>query len=191
MGERLVWLPNAEVPDYLTGEFAGDRGFDPLGLAKDPATFARNRVAEIFHGRLAMLGFAGCLIPELQGKAAWFNAGGEGSVDPTLLTTFALATIVAAAPLEIWRYNAAFGWAKQEGRDPNYPGFDPFGLGSDETKLKEVKNGRLAMVAVLGFAIQAYVTGASPLDNLAAVTPSVAMFAASGPARPPPFLHRI
>eukprot|EP00475_Leptophrys_vorax_P037403 TRINITY_DN64477_c0_g1_i1.p1 TRINITY_DN64477_c0_g1~~TRINITY_DN64477_c0_g1_i1.p1 ORF type:complete len:328 (+),score=13.87 TRINITY_DN64477_c0_g1_i1:116-985(+) len=37
-GERLVWFPNAKVPDYLDGSMVGDRGFDPLGFAK-PAEY--------------------------------------------------------------------------------------------------------------------------------------------------------
>nr|GMD87609.1 chlorophyll A-B binding protein 8, chloroplastic [Ipomoea batatas] len=58
--------------------------------------------------------------------------------------------------------------------DPAYPGgpiFNPLGFGKDEKslkdlKLKEVKNGRLAMLAILGYFIQALVTGVGPFQNL-------------------------
>lgn len=29
-----LWLPNTTRPEWLSGELPGDRGFDPLGLAK-------------------------------------------------------------------------------------------------------------------------------------------------------------
>lgn len=56
--------------------------------------------------------------------------------------------------------------------EPAYPGgqfFNLFNLGKDDMdtmKLREIKNGRLAMVSVLGFFIQALATGEGPVQNL-------------------------
>ena len=60
--------------------------------------------------------------------------------------------------------------------EPAYPGgavFNLFGMAktpeaAKELRLKEIKNGRLAMMAMFGFGAQAVITKASPMENLAA-----------------------
>lgn len=42
--------------------------------------------------------------------------------------------------------------------------FDPAGLKSEQMKVRELKNGRLAMLAFLGFCSQAAVTGDGPIE---------------------------
>ncbi len=44
----------------------GDFGYDPLNLGKNPAALKWYVQAEIIHGRLAMMGLAGMLIPSVQ-----------------------------------------------------------------------------------------------------------------------------
>ena len=77
--DRKKWLgPNtadSDVPDYLTGEYLGDCGWDTAGPAADPTTFERLREAEVMHGRWAMLGTVGCLFVSLNAALSACSGG--------------------------------------------------------------------------------------------------------------------
>ncbi|KAL8513930.1 hypothetical protein ACS0TY_013159 [Phlomoides rotata] len=189
---RPTWLPGLDPPPYLDGTLPGDFGFDPLGLGEDSESLKWYVQAELVHARFAMAGVAGILFTDLlrvtgiKNLPVWYEAGATKFGFANTTTLF-IVQLLLMGFVETKRYmdfknpgsqakdGSFFGLeASLEGLEPGYPGgplLNPLGLAKDiknahEWKLKEIKNGRLAMVAMIGFFVQANVTHVGPIDNL-------------------------
>lgn len=194
--ERKTWLPGSTLPSYLDGSLPGDVGFDPLNLAADPEDLKWYVHAELLHCRYAMAGVAGMLATDILRVTGlnpdipvWFEAGvAKYGIDtPTLLAIqlFLYAFVESKRwadyknPGSQGNYEEAFFfWMEPAlgGVANGYPGgplFDPLGMAEDfdsdrvhKLKEQEIANGRLAMLAAVGFWVQAKATGKGPFENL-------------------------
>merc|ERR1719281_971933 len=119
-----------------------------------------------------MLGIVGAIAVEALGFGNWYDAPLAtkqtyfGVEVPFDLNTLVGIELITMAAVEARRFDETVQDKKL------YPGFDFAGLAKDpktfeSMKVKEIKNGRLAMVAFLGFIAQHAATGKTPLANLA------------------------
>jgi Chlorophyll A-B binding protein len=173
--------------DTIPGALAPVGLFDPLGFAAkaDEATLKRYREAELTHGRVAMLATVGFLVGEaVESKTFLFN----GEVTGPAITHLAqvnpvfwilLGAGIARAETE----RAKIGWVPPSDVPvakpgllrteyiPGNLGFDPLGLkptdplAFQEMQTKELRNGRLAMLAAAGFLAQELVDGKGIIEH--------------------------
>ena len=178
---KAQWIPmNVNAPLMLDGTLAGDVGFDPLGFARSKSSLYWMREAEIKHARLAMLAAVGWPISELWhkeiagafGLESILQSGGRapslfnGGLSNVWASGMLVMSIVIAGYLEGKAMNSGeifWNSEKPENYVPGDIGFDPLNLinvrGRDPRAMQtaEIKNGRLAMLAITGFAVAEFV----------------------------------
>jgi len=181
-------IPFADAPRLLDGSIAGDSAFDPAGFVNSKVELFAFREAEIKHCRLAMLAAAGWPLAELWdtgiantiGLPSVIEAnnglnpavlnGGLGLVSPV----YWVAVLGIAAAMEFKgqsikdeRQSSDPSWMLTNSWTPGDLGFDPLGLynafGAQTAARRametaEIKNGRLAMLAITIFAVEEFVT---------------------------------
>lgn len=207
---------NDETLKYLDGSLPGDFGWDPLKLGKPIDRAGYNfqdlewlSYAELIHGRWAMLGAAGVLVPDFFGRwgiipketaVPWFESGGiyPGGIpffgevtgaenywaDPKTLFVSMMFFMSFAEHRRIQDFRKPGSLKDQPflgmeailggSGEPKYPGgqfFNMFNMATSpeykqERREQEIKHGRLAMLAMAGFAAQSYATRVSPIDNI-------------------------
>ena len=160
------------LSDGKASILVGNKGFDPLNCATDIKTLKKYREAEIKHGRLAMLASVG-LPSELfhsnlskltqsanllsnNNKVPSILNGGLEKINPV----FFMSIIVFTTTIESVALNNNY----KSDRMPGDLGFDPLKLYINkdpitkrDLELKELNNGRLAMLAITYYALSEFI----------------------------------
>lgn len=171
-------LPFMARPNALDGSMVGDVGFDPLGFAKNKDDLANYREAEIKHGRLAMLAAAGWPISELADKKIAATLGMAPILDssdrvPSLLNgglgkispAYWIGVLGVAGLIDVLGQLRMKSDNYQPGDFGLRLGYPSDEAGQERMQLAELKNGRLAMIAIFGFAVQEFVTKQGVVDE--------------------------
>jgi len=129
------------------------------------------REAELKHSRIAMLAWTGFVAVDLGFKIYPFPEAYEGVTSATahdkLVESGAMGNmLIWMALAEMVSYIGVSQMLQGSGREPGDFGLDPLKLLKDKSpeevtrwKVRELKNGRLAMMAIGGVATQSVLTG--------------------------------
>ena len=160
-------LPFCVYPKNCKG-YVGDVGFDPLGFS-DYFDIKYLRESEIKHGRSAMLATLGFVTQEFLTIPGYEHVD-DSNMGPSVVGVSAMLQIVFWMGVLEWQTNK--GNVTMEtmfsdaSRVPGKLGFDPMGLAKNKSadelaklELQEIKNGRLAMLAIGGMIHHNWVTG--------------------------------
>jgi len=180
---RATSLDDMVGADVETGGVA----WDPIGFSKLYGDQTENmitlqtlphpdwlREAEVKHGRVCMLAFLGVVVPHFLGfTAPPYTPNGDWTT--SLAHTFYenpagfYQILFSIFLIEGQTYDQGL-WVGKGKRAPGDLGFDPMGfsrgkgdLEKKSMQLKELKNGRLAMIAMAAFASEHMIPGSVPL----------------------------
>lgn len=170
-GDMSQSLPFLSRPLHLDGTMVGDVGFDPLGLAAASSERLRfMRIAELKHARIAMIAAVGWPLAELfhtkiaslygirpllmygDRVPSILNGGLAHAIEPCwplMAAVLALASVV-----EIFD-----DYYRRETNTDSFMNEKRVGANDQYLALSEIKNGRLAMIAVTFYAFQEVFTG--------------------------------
>merc|ERR1712176_1488086 len=153
---RPLYLPDIDPPAWLDGSMIGDRGFDPLGLAK-PTEFIQMDLDQLDQNKAIKKAGA-----EILGGAKY-----AGLDLPFDVTQVSYIEAILMLGVEVLRNT------ERDLEKRCYPGgyFDPLDFASDAEKsvnLKEaeIRHCRLAMVAMFGLGTQALLFNKGCLESL-------------------------
>lgn len=146
--------------------------FDPLGFSKtDDATLAKYRESELKHGRVAMLAAFGWLTAEK--FHPFYDGKLSGNGLKAFLETPPLGFVQIVAFIGLCEYvsgTVTKSSAYKTGDILGVGSLIPAGAQKDSQwvsfQTRELNNGRLAMIAIMGMIAQAGVTGKGTLEQL-------------------------
>ena len=163
LGAKSKAMPFLEANPMLADYVGGEKGFDPLGLSYwVPMDWLRE--SELKHGRVCMLATLGYVATDMG-----FVLPGEVHAVSSLKAHDVAVSSGAMTQIVIWilgfeciGYLAILEMLDGSGRKPGDFGFDPLKIGGaddPEMQLREIENGRLAMLAFAGIVTQSALTG--------------------------------
>merc|ERR1739848_24298 len=188
--EGAAEVPPPFNPAEQVGAIAPLGYFDPMGFCKvgDEAGFRKIREAEIKHGRVAMMASIGLVgqhfvkFPFMDDVPSGFAALVDGKGIGLFFLVGALSSVLELS------------WRQEDSREPGNYG-NPFGIDMYNTEMrnKEISNGRMAMISVLGIFGAELATGKDAMQQFglqalaASSEGAVAVEEAEAETPPPPF----